>query len=225
MSLKDAITKKLRKDVMDVTVGATGLTPSQLYNVAEAAMDFLEGAETASPKSVTGATDVYLKRIKTDFKNFSQSDAEVDLKDFIREYLSYKYEGTETINLSNVGSEVVSSIERVSYYDYLSDITYNKFAIAGYQKAEDYATIKYQVSVGFDLAETPNGDKTRIETRFKIDYSLRFRQENSDAVISYICPNCNATIGVADVGECPYCGAKLVMDTLYAWYIASVVEG
>lgn len=225
MSLKDLAIKKLRKEVMDVSVGATGLTPSQLYNVAEAAMTFVEGAETAKPKSVTGATDVYLKKIQADFKNFSKSDAEVDIQDFIREYLSYKYEGTETINAKNVGSEVIPSIERVSYYDYLSDIVFNKFAIAGYQKSEDYATIKYQVSVGFDLRETPEGEKTRIETRFKIDYSLRFTQMDDKAVFSYVCPNCNATIGVSDAGECSYCGAKLVMDTLYSWYIASVVEG
>lgn len=201
MDLKDQVIRKLRSDVMDVTVGATGLTPSQIYNVAEVAKTFLEGAETPTPKSVSGATDVYLKRIMNDFKNFSASDAEVELKDSISEYLSKKYEDASGI----------------------SNIVYNKFAIAGYQKSQDYATIRYQVSCGYDFK---SDDKTtRVETRFKINYSLRFAQGDDKAVLSYVCPNCNATIAVADMDECSYCGAKLVMDTIYSWYVASISEG
>ena len=222
MGLKDTLINKLREDVMDVTVGATGLTPSQIYNVAETAMTFLEGAETPSPKSVSGATDVYLKRILDDFNNFSSSDAEVDLEDFIREYLVFKYEGAETINVTNVGEEVLASIERASEPLTVSDLVFNKFAISGYQKSEDYATIKYQVSCGFNLSNS--GKTIRRETRYKINYSLRFKQGDDSAVFSYVCPNCNATLGVADVHECPYCGAKLVMDTLYSWFVASITE-
>ena len=222
MSMKDQIIDKLRDEVMDVTVGATGLTPSQIYNVAEAAMTFLEGAEAPKPKSVTGATDVYLKKIMADFNNWSMSDAEVDIQDFIREYLAVKYEGAEAINAKNVGEEVLASIERSQEPLTVSDVVFNKFAISGYQKSEDYATIKYQVSCGFNLS---NSEKTtRRETRYKINYSLRFNKGDDTAVYSYVCPNCNATIGVADVHECPYCGAKLVMDTLYSWFVTSITE-
>lgn len=222
MSMKDQIIDKLRDEVMDVTVGATGLTPSQIYNVAEAAMTFLEGAEAPKPKSVTGATDVYLKKIMADFNNWSMSDAEVDIQDFIREYLAVKYEGAEAINVRNVGEEVLASIEKSAEPLKVSDVVFNKFAISGYQKSEDYATIKYQVSCGFNLTDS---EKTvRRETRYKINYSLRFIGGDDTAVFSYVCPNCNATIGVADVHECPYCGAKLVMDTLYSWFVASITE-
>lgn len=225
MDLKDQLIGKLREEVLDVTVGATGLTPSQIYNVAETAMTFLEGAKAPSPKSVSGATDVYLTRIMDDFKNFSASDAEVDLRDFIREYLAVKYEGAEEINAKNVGSEVLASIEKSNVNYVVSDVVYNKFAIAGYQKSQDYATIRYQVSCGFNLLGDDSEKATRIETRYKINYSLRFTQSDDKAIFSYVCPNCNATIGVADVNECPYCGAKLVMDTLYSWYVASISEG
>ena len=222
--LKEKLIRKLRGDVMEVTVGATGLTPSQIYNVAEAAKTLLEGAETPTPRSVSGATEVYLRKVQADFKNFSKSDAETDIKDFIREFIAVKYEGREELNAKNASVEVINSIQKADELFKVSDIVFNKISIAGYKKSEEYATINYQVSCGFDLTPENGGEKKRLETRYKIDYSLRFVQSGTETALSYVCPNCNATLGVLDVHECPYCGAKLVMDTLYSWYITSITE-
>ncbi len=169
-AFKKKLINRLHSEVVDITVGATGLTPGQLSTVVNA---ISEGAKTPDPKSVSGATDVYLKKIMKDFGN-SKSHT-------------------------------------------VRNIVYNKITIAGYEKQEEYATINYQISCGYDL------DGERVETRYKVSYSLRFR-ENGENAVSYICPNCNAEISSDNTGECQYCGAKIVMDTIYTWYISSITE-
>lgn len=212
-TLKNKLIKRLHREVVDITVGATGLTPEQISTVVGA---ISEGARTPDPRSVSGATDVYLKKIMKDFDNFSKNDAEIAVKNFIKQYLAIRYEGRQSFDLG-VSNSVQSGIVPVSGEHTVKNIVFNKITIAGYEKQEEYATIKYQISCGYDL------DGERVETRYKISYSLRFREEGESAV-SYICPNCNAEISADNTGECQYCGAKIVMDTIYTWYISSITE-
>ena len=51
-------------------------------------------AENPEPKSVGGATDIYLKQIKSDFPDFSETDAESAINVFIHEYLNIVYNQT-----------------------------------------------------------------------------------------------------------------------------------
>ncbi len=213
-AFKKKLINRLHSEVVDITVGATGLTPGQLSTVVNA---ISEGAKTPDPKSVSGATDVYLKKIMKDFGNFSKNDAEIAIKDFIKQYLAIRFEGKTEFDGINVGKEIRPKTLGDSKSHTVRNIVYNKITIAGYEKQEEYATINYQISCGYDL------DGERVETRYKVSYSLRFR-ENGENAVSYICPNCNAEISSDNTGECQYCGAKIVMDTIYTWYISSITE-
>lgn len=213
-SLKKGLINKLHREVTDIAVGATGLTPQQISTVVNA---LSEGAKTPEPRSVSGATDVYLKKIMKDFGNFSKNDAEIALEEFIKRYIAAKHTGGSLDGFSNISREVKTGLASDSENHTVKNIVFNKITMAGYEKQEEYATINYQISCGYDL------DGERVETRYKVSYSLRFTETGEDAV-TYVCPNCNAVISSDNTGECSYCGAKIVMDTIYTWYISSITE-
>ena len=222
-ALKNKLIRVLRREVTDVVVGATGLTPSEAVEVAKVATTLAKGAQTPSPKSISGATDIFLKKIMADFPNFSNSDAEKALSECIHEYIDIKYEGKTQFEMPNVARGVETTSERSREDCKIGNITIHRFAIADYEKSEEYATISYQAACGFDvITGIPENDR-HLEKRYKLDYSLRFVQDGESAV-SYICPNCNATLGAKVRDDCPYCGAHVVWDTIYSWYIASITE-
>lgn len=221
--LKRGAIRLLHREVTDVVVGATGLTPSEAVEVAKVAATLAKGAQTPSPKSISGATDLFLKKIMADFPNFSNSDAEKAIRECIYEYIGIKYEGKTQFEMPGVARGVENTIERSRENCKIGNITVHRFAIADYEKSEEYATISYQAACGFDvITDIPENDR-HLEKRYKVDYSLRFAQDG-DSAVSYICPNCNATLGSNVKNDCPYCGAHVVWDTIYSWYIASITE-
>lgn len=173
--------------------------------------------ETVSPKSVGGATNVYLKQIERDFPDFHNCDAESAIKTFVSEYLMIKYEGKTGFNNANVDKGILNLIEKSTNTQDVQNITFNKIAISGYRKSDEYATINYQCSVGFDI----NG--RRIETRYKMNYTLRLLQNNI-ATKALICPNCGATIESTSETNCPYCDTKIIRDTIFNWIFSSIIE-
>lgn len=176
----------------------------------------LQEAELIQPKSVSGATNIYLKQIERDFPYFHNSDAEVAIKNFLTEYIGIKYEGKENFKNSNVDSGILSTIEKETPSD-IQNIVFNKISISGYHKSDEYATISYQVSTGFDL------HSKRYETRYKVNYTLRL-SDNNIATKAVICPNCGATIESTSETKCPYCDTKIIRDTILNWVISSIVE-
>lgn len=221
--LKNMVIQKLNREVMDVVVGATGLTPSEITQVAAASSAFISGAQTPSPKSISGATDIYLNKIMKDFPNYSTSDAEKELREGIFDFIAVRYQGKTESEILSAGPNVLPTIERADRVCEVSNIKIHRFAIAGYKKSEEYATVSYQAACGFDLKDAETKETKHLENRYKMDYSLRFAEDGTTAY-SYTCPNCNAALGANTKNECPYCGARIVMDTIYSWYIASIVE-
>lgn len=181
MILKRFIARKID----EITEEAIGVSTSQLKTMMK------EIKETPAPKSVSGATRIYLNQIERDFPEFSESEAEREIRGYIEEYVSDKNGRNTHIN---------------------------QIAISGYRKAETYATIQYQCSVGFDTS-----NQSRCETRYCLEYTLKLVEEGV-ASAAMKCPNCGAALEATDVSKCPYCDVKIIRDTILNWDVTSIKE-
>lgn len=209
----------LRRKINSISQEMLGVSAQEVRNIISTAgtiQEMVSSEEEIKPKSIGGATNVYLKQIERDFPDFHNSDAEVALKTFLTEYLGIQYEGKGGFTKSSVDKGIIDLIEKQNNTD-IKNIDFNKFSISGYKKSDEYATITYQVSIGYDE------NQRRIETRYKIDYTLRLANNNI-ATKAMICPNCGGAIESTSEVKCPYCDTKIIRDTIFNWIFTSIKE-
>ena len=191
-----------------------GLKMSDLSYAIKSARE----AETnPSPRTVFGATSIYLPQILKDFPDFHESDAVSAVKRLILEYLSIKYEGKEsfTDSVTEPGLERMADTAKAK-----GNVTGEKVhavAISKYEKTKEYATITYQASVGYSLDGKP------FEERYAIQYSLKLR-ENDIEQKTLICPQCGGAYDSTSQTVCPYCGSGIIRDTIMSWRFTSIEE-
>ena len=169
------------------------------------------------PRTVFGATSIYLPQILKDFPDFHESDAVSAVKRLIFEYLSIKYEGKEsfTDSVTEPGLERMADTAKAS-----GNVTGEKVhavAISKYEKTKEYATITYQASVGYSLDGKP------IEERYAVEYTLKLR-ENDIEQKTLICPQCGGAYDSTAQTVCPYCGSGIIRDTIMSWRFTSIEE-
>lgn len=167
-------------------------------------------------KSVGGSNAMYLPRIQKDFPEFHLSDAELAISAFIDEYLRFKYKNIDKFSESYLDPLLDNTINKLEFAN-ISDIIINKISIFSYIKTEDYATIIFNVSVGY------NQDDIRKETRYEVDYTFKLKENNIKSK-ALSCPNCNGKLPDSSVKVCPYCGAKVIMDTIMSWQFSRIKE-
>jgi hypothetical protein len=214
------IKRNIKRKVNSISNELFGVSPSDVayaVSAVKAIGDMAESGELAEPKSVGGATSIYLKQIEEDFPDFHNDDAEVAIKTFVTEYIDIQYNNKKDFTHSKVYKELLPQIKKHSQKSNISNIDFHKISICAYKKSDEYATIEYRASVGY------NTNSKRIETRYIIDYSLRL-SNNSVATQALICPNCGATIESTSLTNCEYCGTKIIRDTILNWSISSIKE-
>lgn len=221
MSLKSKIKRKAEDILVDeaeklVRNALGGDIPALGIGAGAIVSAMIDAADDPTPKSVSGATDIYVAQIRKDYPNFSLSDAEIALQTFINEYIDIVYAGKEEFTMSSVYDQVRTNVRPCGTVYDVSNVVFNKTAISGYHKSKEYATVQFQMSVGFDL------NNNRKETRFIIEYSYRLL--DAMALSEVLCPNCGAVIRDLSHGRCEYCEAVVVSDTIMGFKVASVTE-
>lgn len=191
------------------TVNNTVQTVNMLSEV------FKDAAETPDVKSISGATNLYLNKIMKDFPQFHNADAENEVASFIKDFVNIKF-GKEITFKNTENTRMQFNIQKEKNGT-ISNLKINKIAISNYVKTREYATIIYQVSVGYDF------NQTRIETRYIVEYTYQI-QNNEIASVSMTCPNCGAAIESTHETKCSYCDAAIVTDTIFNWYITNIKE-
>jgi hypothetical protein len=197
-----------------VIIGATKAISPHIQNAAES---LINDAINSAPKarSVGGATSVCLARVRSDFKDFHAEDADTDIQTFILEYLPIKYAGKADFEKARVSEKVLFNTSEKTNRN-LSNIKINNMSISDYQKSLNSATLKYRVSVGFDL------DHVRNEHLYEVEYTLQLR-DDFGAKTFLECQNCGAPLEESS-GECKYCGMKHLRDTISNWVITDVKQ-
>jgi hypothetical protein len=209
------ITNRIIDNVEGVIVreATKALTP----HIQEAAEGIIDAVANSVPtiRSTGGGTSVYLTKVKQDFKDFHAEDADTDIQTFLLEFLQLKYEGKQDFEKAKVSEKVLINMGDV-VNSKLTNIKINHMAVGDYQKSLYSATIKYRVSVGFDL----NG--SRKEKLYEIEYTLRLRDEYGSQTF-LDCQNCGAPLEENN-GECTYCGMKHIRDTISSWMVTDIKE-
>ncbi len=189
-----------------------GLKMSDLSYAIKSARE----AETnPSPRTVFGATSIYLPQILKDFPDFHESDAVAAVKKLIFEYLSIKYEGLEKFSDLNVEPGLERMVDVKTKDGNVTGEKVHAVAISKYEKTKEYATITYQASVGYSVEGKPT------EERYAVEYTLKLR-ENDIEQKTLICPQCGGAFDSTSQTVCPYCGSGIIRDTIMSWKFSSI---
>ena len=156
-----------------------------------------------------------MPKITKDFADFHNAEAISAVKIFINEFLEIRYNEKDKFEHSNVEEGLEELIEQSSRRGNVYDINIHKIAISAYNKTNEYATIVYQASVGYNINEN------RQEERYTIEYTLKL-SENGIADKILKCDNCGATIDSTAIENCPYCDARIIRDTRMSWKFTSI---
>jgi hypothetical protein len=209
------LTNILLDRVEDVVVreATKALTP----HIEDAAEGIMNAVFNSGPsiRSTGGATSVCLVQVKSDFKDFHAEDADTDIQTFVLELLQIKYEGKQGFEKAKVSEKVTFNLGD-KYSLPLSNVKINNMSIGDYQKSLNSATLKYRVSVGFDVGGL------RQEKLYEVEYTLQLRDEFGEHKFLE-CQNCGAPLEEAS-GECTYCGMKHMRDTISNWVVTDYKE-
>ena len=177
----------------------------------------LDAALNKAPdvRTTGGATTVMMEKIKADFHDFHQTDADAAITTFIQEYLAITYAGQENFEKANVSEKIKLNVGPKSM-SRIGNIRINQIAISNYVKSLNSATITYRVSVGFDMGGT------RREKLYEVLYTLQLRDEYGEKQFLQ-CDVCGAPLTETS-GECKYCGTKHLRDTIENWFITDIKE-
>ena len=207
----DRLFDRIERKVTDAAIDA--LAP-HVDNLVDGAIDAVLNPKEAV-RTTGGATAVMLEKVKADFHDFHESDANAAMSTFIMEYLAIKYAGQETFDKAKVSEKILLNLGPKSM-SRISNIKINQIAISDYAKSLNSATITYRVSAGFDMGGS------RREKLYEIGYTLQLRDEFEEAKFLK-CSVCDAPLESTS-GECKYCGTKHIRDTIENWVVTSVKE-
>ncbi len=201
--------RKVTGDIIGANISANDI--GQLINLAQ------EVSKEPEVKSVSDLTRIYLPKITKDFADFHNTEAIAAVKVFMNEYLDIKYREKTSFSNSNVDPSLKAMIDIAETKAATTDVSVHKVAICDYLKTNEYATIFYQVSVGYNL----NGEKK--EERYKIEYTMKLKENGVSEEIMK-CDNCGAAIDSTEYEVCPYCDVRIIRDTRMSWKFTSITN-
>ena len=176
-----------------------------------------------TPKSVSGATKLYLPQIMKDFPEFHLEEMRERAENVLRSYLycidressSHLTEGTDELR-AELDTEIAMRRSEGTR-EHFENITIHKTEIFKYNKQKGRVSIIFQSAVGFVNYwergdKIISGKKDRLtQSRYNVEVSyIQDREYIAETGMdghSLTCPNCGAPItGLGDKRICKYCG-------------------
>jgi hypothetical protein len=178
-------------------------------------MSQLYAEEENKPKTVGGATDLYLNKIHKDFPDFHYSEAKNSMKVFIAEYLDIIYRQNSRFEESNIDDRLLTNIQLESMIVRPTNVVMNNMAICDYTKSSDYATITFNVSAGYNIGTT------RHEKLYAVEYTFKLLDGHM-LTEALLCNNCGGALNSTSIKICPYCDTRIIRDTIMTWKFSSI---
>ncbi len=146
------------------------------------------------PKSVSGATPIYLPKLQADFPELNWAEMVKTAEDHLKKYLSDRK---------------------------FSQILVHKSALNDYKKSRGtcYATIQMAVQY-LDESEKKHQSRYNVEMAYVQDASVTGYKKS----YSVTCPSCGAPITNLGMKVCEYCGSSIIPVNLNVWSLNSVKE-
>jgi len=189
--------------------------PTRLASAKKIIQTVAEMDSFPVPKSIGGATNTFLEKIKVDFPDFHYPDAVSSITTFLNEYINIQFNNISSYEKSNIDKNIIYNKNKQEYKK-IDNFKINNIAIYNYNKSNYYATIYYKASVGFDA------DGIRNEKAYDIEYTIQLKNDEM-ATKQYTCDNCGAALS-SDNMKCPYCDIDIIRDTIMSWKIMNIKE-
>ena len=193
-----------------------------------------------TPKSVAGATKLYMPQIMRDFPEFHFEEMRERAENVLRSYL-YSIDRESSSHLTEGTDELRAELETlIDMYrsedtkEHFEDIKIHKTEIFKYNKEKGRVSIIFQSAVGFVNyvergGKVIKGKKDRItQCRYNVEVSyIQDREYIAETGMdghSLTCPNCGAPItGLGNNRICKYCGTAVTeVFNINVWMFTGV---
>lgn len=199
-----------------------------------------EAEYASTPKSVSGATSLYLPQIMRDFPEFHLDEMKRRAEGVLRAYLQGIHEENPSVldtvdvteELKDKLSMKIRALQNDGCHERFEQIKIHRTEIHRYRKERGRTSIVFQSAVGHITylekdGKLIRGKKDRLtQNRYNVELCYiqdRALVEGMDSVgYSMICPNCGGAINVLGDKECPYCGSVVKEFNIKVWFFHDV---
>ena len=201
----------------------------------------VENEYAITPKSVAGATNIFLPRITADFSDFHYEEMKRRAENVLLSYLScISLRNAE--NLQDGNSELkhslehrINSLKANGKQEYFDEPRIHRTEIASYTKNGGRCTVTFQTSIQYkhymmDMqGNRIAGSETVLEqSRYNTELiyikDREIVEKDFDGLEGRNCPNCGAPLTHIGSKNCRYCGTPIVEYNIKVWTFSSIKE-
>ncbi len=201
----------------------------------------LEREEAETPRSVSGATDMFLPSIMKDFPEFHYEEMRVRAENLLVNYLQC-IEHRDPTGLREGSPELreqltarINMLDLREQREHFQKIRVHRTAIFNYRKQKGRCSVIMQTSVEYfhfieQDGKVIEGKKEMLkQAKYNIELYYvqdRDRMEHSGAAAgkSLNCPNCGAPVTNLGAKRCAYCGSEVIVYNINIWNFGKVTE-
>ncbi len=199
-----------------------------------------EVAYANTPKSVSGATSLYLPQIARDFPEFHNEEMKERAENVLVSYLQSIHESNAQL-LTEGTKELKEELEmkiRANHgegiHECFEKIQIHRTEISKYNKEKGRCSIVYQSAIACVHYVVKNGSVIRgrkdMLTQYRYNVEVCYIQDrdlvedSSDAGFALNCPNCGGPLKNLGAKVCPYCDSPVLEINIRAWTFSDVEE-
>lgn len=201
----------------------------------------METQAEITPKSVSGATNLYLPQILRDFPEFHFEEMKNRAENVLTGFLQgidekdvSKLEGSVTSELREKLRMRIEALDSGNAEEYFRNILIHRTEIRTYRRLKGRCSIIFQSAVQYNHFKTEDGLVTsgaedRLEqSRYNIEMIYiqdRDVVENqADSGLAMNCPNCGAPLPKLGAKKCLYCDSPVLEFSIRIWNFSDVEE-
>ena len=216
----------------------------QAFGTDDIAQGFrnVEREMEVTPKSVSGATSLYLPRIVKDFPDFHYDEMRSRSDALLTAYLNGIDSGTVPLTTEEgITSELkekyalrIQNLKNHGMTEHFKNIRIHRTEIKQYRKTAGRCSVIFETSIQYyhykmNGSAVAEGSKDRMEqARYNVEMVYiqdRDLVENaSDMGLAMNCPNCGAPLPKLGAKVCAYCESPIAEFQIKVWNFSDVQE-
>ncbi len=213
-------------------------------NVLFGTDSLMEGMKTRetevaiTPKSVSGATNLYLPAIMRDFPEFHYDEMKTRAENVLLSYLrsvdtlnsSVLTEGTN--ELRQELDMKIQALKNMGQQEHFQNVMIHKTEIYQYRKNKGRVSVIFQTAVEYIhyLEDKSRIIKGRNDLQEQTKYNIEviyiqdqdFVEDMKETGLGLHCPNCGAPVSSLGVKVCEYCDSPVIEFNMRTWSFSKV---
>ena len=192
----------------------------------------VEEEYSATPKSVSAMTSLYLPNIKREFPEFQYDEMKVRAENVLTSYLMSITAG-DASRLTEGSRELkdqlemyITQLKAQGEKERYESIKLHRTEISDYKKRNGRCTITFQTALQYRYSRWDERNQMKEDigmTQERFNVEVVYIQDRSivederDLSLGINCPNCGAPVSGLGSKVCEYCGTPVVELNIYAW--------